>query len=446
MRENFVQVQGENFVVGGKRIILRGFVAGTWMNPEHFMMGIPGTAEMMHEAFTEVYGKEKADDFFARYVENFLTEGDFEYFKSMGVNSVRLPFNYHYFMSDDKPGEFTDEGFEILDKVIELCRKYEIYAILDMHSTPGGQNPDWHCDNQTGQSLFWKFRVFQDQTTDLWRHIAAHYADEEWIAGYDILNEPSFGLTAEEFNGFYDRTIAAIREVDKDHIIYLEGDDFGRSFELFHEPQDPQIAYALHYYPFVYVKDVLDPAMPDEERTKIFDEIFYRQLTAREKFHRPLWCGECGMEHHENMELYTRMMDYVLELCEKNDVSWCLWAYKDADAMSIAMPKEDSKWLALKDRIAKKWSHHGETANSEDTLRYAIKNYFAPVSDQTFYEVEFRMRSIFHRLAVETILKPELKNTPWDEIKDCPEEFRFENCRRYDVIADCIRAFIARGK
>ena len=71
---------------------------------------------------------------------------------------------------------------------------------------------------------------------------------------------------------------------------------------------------------------MLDPDMPDEERFRIFDEIFYRQLRARERFHRPIWCGECGLEHHPDIELYNRMMAYVLGLCEKNNVSWTLWS------------------------------------------------------------------------------------------------------------------------
>lgn len=443
MRRDFLQVSGENFVRNGEKVFLRGFAIGSWMNLEHFMMGMPGTDEMMKEAFNEVYGAENSRRFFNDLVDAFVTEDDLAYLKSMGLNMVRLPFNYHWFLSDDAPGVYLENGFARLDRVLGYCRKYDLMAVLDLHSTPGGQNPDWHSDNPTGQSLFWKYKCFQTQMVDLWREIARRYADDPIIAGYDILNEPAFGLTAEQFNGFYDAVIAAIREVDTDHIIFLEGDDFGRKFELFHEPQDPQLAYAVHYYPFVYESGVLDPDMPDEERFRIFDEIFYRQLRARERFHRPIWCGECGLEHHPDIELYNRMMAYVLGLCEKNNVSWTLWSYKDARTMSIVMPKEDSAWMRFTGRIAARWGHHRETAQSEETLRHAIDSYFEPISDEQFYEIEFRMRSIFHRLAVETVLKKELRATPWEEMREMPKDFLFQNCDRYDHIADCIRGFIA---
>ena len=65
MRRDFLQVSGENFVRNGEKAFLRGFAIGSWMNLEHFMMGRPGTDEMMKEAFTEVYGAENSRRFFA---------------------------------------------------------------------------------------------------------------------------------------------------------------------------------------------------------------------------------------------------------------------------------------------------------------------------------------------------------------------------------------------
>lgn len=446
MRESFIQVNGEDFVLNGKKYVLKGFSIGSWMNLEHFMIGMPGTEEMIHEAFSDVYGAENSKEFFGKFVDDFITDGDMKYLSSMGINSVRLPFNYHWFMSDDAPGCWKKDGFDKLDRVISLCRKYHIFAILDLHSTPGGQNPDWHSDNPTGQPLFWKYRSFQDQMTELWRELAKHYKNEEWIAGYDILNEPSYGLTTEEFNRFYDVTTAAIRENDKDHVIFLEGDDFGRSFELFHEPQDEQTAYALHYYPFVIDGDVLDPSMPEEKRRAFFEKIFTRQLRARERFHRPLWCGEAGLEFQpEQAELYDTMLGYILELCEEHNVSWSLWTYKDARVMGVVVPKENSSWMRLKNTIGEKWGHHRETANSTETLRLACDKYFEPLTDDDFYDAEFRMRSLFHRLAVETILKKELRKISWDEIKTYPEDFLFENCEKFDFVTDCIRKHISGG-
>ena len=45
------------------------------------------------------------------------------------------------------PRVLKKEGFKHLDRVIDLCAKHGIYTILDLHTAPGGQNPDWHSDN-----------------------------------------------------------------------------------------------------------------------------------------------------------------------------------------------------------------------------------------------------------------------------------------------------------
>ena len=163
MIHNFIHTKGSNFVLNGEKIILRGWALGSWMNFEHFMIGMPGTNSMIIEAFEEVYGKERSTEFFSRMNEEMISEDDIRYLKNIGINSIRIPFGYHWFMSDEKPFEFLEDGFQKLNRVVELCEKNELYIILDLHSTPGSQNTDWHSDNITGQSLFWKYRSFQDQ-------------------------------------------------------------------------------------------------------------------------------------------------------------------------------------------------------------------------------------------------------------------------------------------
>ena len=59
MRENFIQTKGEQFFLNEKPILLRGWALGSWMNFEHFMMGLPGTNSMILDAFSEVYGEER---------------------------------------------------------------------------------------------------------------------------------------------------------------------------------------------------------------------------------------------------------------------------------------------------------------------------------------------------------------------------------------------------
>lgn len=124
----------------------------------------------------KVLGEENYEYFFDRFLYYFFTEKDAEYFASLGLNCLRLPFNYRHFEDDMNPRVLKESGFKHLDRVIDLCTKHGIYTILDLHTAPGkaililysrqanqvslgGHNPDWHSDNPTSYAAFWDYKV-----------------------------------------------------------------------------------------------------------------------------------------------------------------------------------------------------------------------------------------------------------------------------------------------
>ena len=445
-RTDFVRIAGDRFEVSGRPVTLRGWTLGSWMNLEHFMMGLPGTHWMIREAFAEVYGAARADCFFRALAEAMAGEEDFAYLKALGTNAVRIPFSYHWFLDDQAPDVFREEGFEMLERAVALCRKHGLYAILDLHSAPGAQNNDWHADSTTGQALFWRFARFREDTCRLWREIARRYADDPWVAGYDVLNEPTYGLTRELFNGFYRQVTAAVREADANHILFLEGDDFGRSFDLFDEPEDPQTTYAVHYYPFVLEEDVLDPAMPKARREAIFREIFDRQLSVERRFRRPIWCGESGYNIPDGQEeFYRDLLLMNIGLCEEHRLSWSLWTYKDARRMGIVIPRADSPWMRLRARLEQRWTHEWEQRTSMEITRSLWDRYGLPVNERLAYDLDFRVRSVLHRLEVEELLKPVLRTIPYEELMTLPASFAFANCDRRQIVIDGVEQALRCG-
>ena len=193
-----------------------------------------------------------------------------EAFKAAGLRQVILSAS-----NLDTLRRQTDErgvtGY--FDRLLGFCRKYEIYLLPDLHSVPGGQNPDWHSDNQTGTPAFWHYDVFQQQIISLWRDIAARYRDEPYLLGYDLLNEPFLMPAADgKLQQFYERVTAAVREVDENHIIFLEGDSFAMDFSCLKEIRDEQTALTFHFYPTVWEADLCDPGYPRGERQKVFEQ------------------------------------------------------------------------------------------------------------------------------------------------------------------------------
>ena len=87
----------------GEEVTLHGVGLGGWMNMENFITGFPANENAFRQVVSRALGKEKADFFFDRYLEYFFTEEDARFIRSLGLNLVRLPFNYRHFEDDMNP-------------------------------------------------------------------------------------------------------------------------------------------------------------------------------------------------------------------------------------------------------------------------------------------------------------------------------------------------------
>lgn len=247
MAVGILKVKGNKVVDNdGNEVLLRGAAIGGWMNMENFITGYPGHESQHRAAMRRVLGPEKYEFFFDRWLEYFFTEADAKFFAGLGLNCIRIPFNYRHFEDDMNPRVLKESGFKHLDRVIELCAKEKIYTILDMHTAPGGQNGDWHSDNPTSYAAFWDFKDHQDRTVWLWEQIAARYKDNPWVAGYNPLNEPCDPEHV-RLPAFYERVEKAIRAIDPDHILWLDGNTFAMEWKGFDKVL-PNCVYAMHDY------------------------------------------------------------------------------------------------------------------------------------------------------------------------------------------------------
>jgi len=55
MSNGFLKVMDRDFCLNGEKIILRGYGIGTWLNLEHFMLGIPGTDIPLPKVYTKIH-------------------------------------------------------------------------------------------------------------------------------------------------------------------------------------------------------------------------------------------------------------------------------------------------------------------------------------------------------------------------------------------------------
>ena len=341
----------------GKEIRLRGVCIGGWMNMENFINAYPGDEHGLRAMMADTIGRDKAQFFFDRWLDHFLAEEDIAFIKSCGATVVRLPLNYRHFERDDQPFKYLEAGFERLDQAVRWCARHNLYVILDLHAVQGWQNTDWHCDNSSRHTHFWQHTQFQDRYVALWEEFARRYQGNEIIAGYNVMNEPVSNAPAgrfsddqeykpdwDTFNRVNRRVVNAIRAIDPDHIIFLEGDLFSSRFEKMDAPFAANLVYSSHNYASPSYdprqRPISDPQR--KENVQRQREIFMAHEGTRfmQRYNVPLWVGEFGANGDCGLE------DQV-GVFEEYGVHWTIWTYKDVGPMGFINVNSESKYMQV---------------------------------------------------------------------------------------------------
>jgi endoglucanase len=330
-RQRFVTTRGHEFIApDGKPLMLRGINLGNWLVPEGYMFKFKSanSPRLIGAVVNELVGEAAARKFWSAYRDNYITAEDVRFIKRAGFNSVRVPFNYRLFVNGDSPARLEGVGYELLDRLVGWCRKEGLYVVLDMHAAPGGQTGD-NIDDSWGYPFLFESEESQELTARLWQKLAARYRDEPAVLGYDLLNEPiPHFFDAAYFNPklepLYRRIAAAVREADKNHIVFLGGAQWDTNFRVFGPPFDPRVAYTFHKY-WMDVKQ----------------EAVQEYVDFRSKYDVPVWMGESG----ENTDEWIASFRTLLE---RNHIGWCFWPYKKMDATScVASINVPDGWDAV---------------------------------------------------------------------------------------------------
>ena len=238
-----LSAEGENIVdADGNAVVLRGTNFGGWLVQEGWMCPTKQTDTLSTDmTLYSRFGKEKAEALIAAYQESWITEEDFKTVKELGLNVVRVPFTYmnvYHHLSDG------------LDFALEMCKKYGLYLILDMHGAVGSQNGSDHSGDTSRTNLYAGTELgeaYREKTAELWALVAEHFAGESNVAGYDLLNEPTRASGATQWD-YYDVLYKAVREADPDHMIFIEATWEPNNLP---SPEDygwENVVYEYHHY------------------------------------------------------------------------------------------------------------------------------------------------------------------------------------------------------
>lgn len=431
----FVQANGSDFSVYGVPIFFRGIGVGSWLNLEHYELGVPGWETQIFQAFHGI-----VPDFDEQFRSHFFTLKDARYLRSLGINLIRVPINHHLFW-DEQQDIFRESGLTWLKQLSEICNETGLYYLPDLHTAPGGQNPDWHSECRTGSPEFWHYSVFRKQTTAIWQKIAELLWDDPMLLGYDLLNEPMMMAgTTDLLNLFYQDTINAIRKVDQNHLIFLEGNHFAMDYRGIRLPDDPQTAFTFHFYPSVWNPDVMtmDEASREDALTLSLENILNSMTGAR----RPILCGETGFERNpEDPESWERISAQVLNTLEAHKAGWCLWNFKDTGTIGLLSPKSSTIWMYLARQIGKSWNHHHAERIGYQLAEKAGQLSGYTLTKQEVYQLQFMIRAGIAKSDVCHLLIPDLSGIPKEKAEQLAESFAFKNCDIYQPMENLLKRF-----
>lgn len=362
--QGFLKASGQKIVTeNGDNILLRGMGLGGWMLQEGYMLRFyqEGQQHKIRERFEKLIGAEKAAEFYASWLENHCTRADIDSMKAWGFNAVRLPMHYDLYTLpvEKEPSAGTqtwlDKGFRMTDSLLAWCKKSELYLILDLHAAPGGQGNDLNIsDRNPSLPSLWDSEANKQKTIALWKKLAERYKDEPWIGAYDIINEPNWGFAdpANDKNGLKEEgngplkalmvdITKVIREVDKRHIIIIEGNGWGNNYKGILPPWDDNMVLSFHKY-----WNYNDQAS------------IAHMINMREQYNIPVWLGETG----ENSNVWFRD---AIHLLESNNIGWAWWPLKKMGTNNPLQIPSNSGY----DSLQQFWSGEGPAVDATAAYR-----------------------------------------------------------------------------
>jgi endoglucanase len=285
--------------------------------------GIAQNQQQLRNKIENLVGPKKTAEFYNAWLANHCTKTDIDSMASWGFNSVRLPMHYDLYTlpvemeKDSMSQTWIQKGFAMTDSLLSWCKANRIYLILDLHAAPGGQGTDVPIsDRDENKPSLWQSNANRNKTIALWKALAQRYANEEWIGGYDLINETNWGFTnPADKNGCGEKVNAelrallveitnAIRSVDSRHMIFIEGNCWANNYNGMFPLWDNNMVVSFHKYWNYNTPETIAGF-----------------IKIRDEHNVPLWMGEAG----ENSNAW---FTDAITLLEKNEIGWAWWPLK----------------------------------------------------------------------------------------------------------------------
>lgn len=309
------------------------------------------------------------------HFESYITESDVAYIASLGMDHIRLGFDQ--VVLEESPYVYRQNIIDIFHDFVGWCKKYNLRVVLNMHKAIGN-----YCDIPEETGLMQNEQL-QDRFVAVWVKLEEEFSSDDDVA-FELLNEVVNG-TADEWNTLAEKTINAIRSINKNRLIVVGGTEWNNppGLDYIKVYDDENIIYTFHSYApneFTHQQGVLswtnlyyNRKMPyptdDIERYRDFHRLLGRENSYPEferidinilrKYMEPakrfiekhpdkiLWCGEFGTIRHCNIKYRENWMRDMITILKEWDIPYSVWNYLSTpnDGNRFSLVDDDSRQI-----------------------------------------------------------------------------------------------------
>ena len=301
------------------------------------------------------YSKERFD--------NFITEKDFKKVSDWGADHVRIPIDYN--LVEDENGNYLDSGIAYIQNAVNLCEKYNLNMVLDLHKTAG-----FSFDDGEMETGFFDSEEYQERFYRLWEMLAGKFGKYGNRVAFELLNEVTDRDFSDKWNDISTKCIKRIRAIAPDTYILLGG-YWNNSIEALKDlamPYDDKVVYNFHCYePLIFTHQsaywiknmpsdlklkypdtvanyrkahaiiaqnshsIYDFLKTDFAGKEVFEELFVEAVRFSEERNVALYCGEYGVINLADTDSTLKWFKDINEVFKKYGIGRCAWSFKEMD-------------------------------------------------------------------------------------------------------------------
>lgn len=273
-----------------------------------------------------------------------------DFLAAHGFNFVRVTTDYRFWTKDHDYFHPDEKIFEYIDRYLNACREREIHLSLNQHRAPG------YCinANHLEKHNLWTDEIAQEAFIFLWQTFARRYKGvPSRYLSFDLLNEPpepgQYGMTREIHADLMQRTTAAVREIDPEREIVIDGLGGGHMAmpELvgLGEPGARAVHSGRGYMPMALThykatwwsgwEGLPEPVYPNLEwawmtwNKETLREVYqpWREVQAQGT---PVHIGEFGCFNHTSNDVALRWFRDLFSLYREFGWGYSLWGFEGA--------------------------------------------------------------------------------------------------------------------